>query len=46
MTKERKIFIVVASGGHDTDRHYYDTIKKKRTVEEIARFLRPEETKN
>lgn len=40
----RKIFFVVASGGHDTERHYRDTIKNKRTVEEAAKFLQPNET--
>jgi len=45
MRKERKIFFVVASGGHDTDRHYYETIKNKRTVQEAAQFLQPDEIK-
>jgi hypothetical protein len=44
MTKERKIFFVVATGGQDTDRHYFDTIKTKRTVEEAGRFLSQTET--
>lgn len=39
MTKSRKIFFVVASGGHDTDRHYHDTIEQKRSMPEISRFL-------
>jgi hypothetical protein len=39
MNKTRKIFFVVASGGHETDKHYYDTIERKRTVEEAQRFL-------
>lgn len=43
MNKLRKIFFVVASGGHETDRHYYDTIERKRTVEEAERFLPPKE---
>ncbi len=43
MNKTRKIFFVVASGGQETDRHYYDTIEKKRTVEEAEKFLAPEE---
>ncbi len=43
MIKKRKIFFVVASGGGDTERHYLDTIKNKRTVEEAVRFLKPEE---
>lgn len=43
MQKSRKIFFVVASGGHGTDRHYYDTIERKRTVEEASNFLPPKE---
>ncbi|MBI4093104.1 MAG: hypothetical protein HY420_04235, partial [Candidatus Kerfeldbacteria bacterium] len=43
MKASRKIFFVVASGVHDTDRHYQDTIKHKRTAEEAARFLQPAE---
>lgn len=45
MIKTRKIFFVVATGGQDTDRHYFDTIKTKRTVEEAGRFLSEKETK-
>ncbi len=44
MTNKRKIFFVVASGGHDTDKHYYDTIKQKRTVQEAAQYLASEES--
>jgi len=43
MTKKRKIFFVVAGGGHGTDRHYYDTIKNRRSVEEFGKFLKQEE---
>jgi len=43
MVKKRKIFFVVASGGQDTDRHYSDTIKRKRSIEEAAKFLDSEE---
>jgi hypothetical protein len=43
MNKERKIYFVVASGGHDTERHYFDTIKNRRSVEEAANFLEPKE---
>jgi hypothetical protein len=43
MSRTRKIFFVMAGGGHDTDRHYYETIKNKRTVEEAAKFLSPDE---
>lgn len=35
----------MAGGGHDTDRHYHDTIKNKRSVAEFSRFLKPEESK-
>lgn len=35
----RKIFFIVASGGHDTDKHYHDTIENKRSIEEIKGFL-------
>lgn len=44
MAKTRKIFFVMAGGGHDTDRHYYETIKNKRSVAELAKFLTPEQT--
>lgn len=39
MKKTRKIFFVVASGGHGTDKHYYDTIERKRTTDEAEKFL-------
>jgi len=35
----------MAGGGHETDRHYYETIKTKRSVEEINRFLDSNEEK-
>lgn len=38
----RKIFVTIASGGHDTERHYQDTIQNQRTVDEVAKFLTPE----
>lgn len=44
MAKERKIFFVVASGGHGTDRHYVDTIVKKRTLDEARQFLSSSES--
>jgi len=43
MKKHRKIFLTVASGGHDTDKHYFDTIKTKHTVQKIRSFLSSEE---
>lgn len=39
MSKSRKIFFVMASGGHDTDKHYFDTIKTKRSVRELSKFV-------
>lgn len=33
----------MAGGGHDTDRHYYETIKTKRSVDELRQFLVPSE---
>jgi len=44
MQKQRKIFFTVASGRHETDKHYYDTIKNKRSVDEISQFLSSEES--
>lgn len=35
----RKIFVTIASGGHNTDQHYHDTIKTPRTVKEVASFM-------
>lgn len=32
MSKERKIFFVVASGGYDTDRHFHGTIETNRII--------------
>lgn len=43
MAKERKIFFVVASGGHGTDKHYVDTIVRKRTIDEARKFLQSKE---
>ena len=42
--KKRKIFFVMAGGGRDTDRHYYDTIKNRRAVNEFEKFLNQKET--
>jgi len=43
MGRKRKIFFVLATGGHDTDRHYQDTIKRKRTAEDAQTYLNSEE---
>lgn len=34
----------MAGGGHNTDRHYRDTIKNKRFINEFGKFLSTEET--
>ena len=34
----------MAGGGRDTDRHYYDTIKNRRAVNEFEKFLNQKET--
>ncbi len=41
--KQRKIFFVMAGGGYETDRHYYETIKTKRFVDEFGKFLHQDE---
>jgi hypothetical protein len=35
----RKVFIVVAGGNASAQRHFEDTIQRKRTLEEVRRFL-------
>src|SRR3989338_5545864 len=46
MAKSRKIYFVMAGGGHETDRHYYDTIKTRRSVDEFGKFLKINEVEN
>lgn len=43
MIKSRKIFFVMAGGGHETDQHYYDTIKNRRLVNDFGKFLNQKE---
>lgn len=43
MTKSRKIFFVMAGGGHETDQHYHDTIKNRRLVDDFGKFLNQKE---
>jgi len=43
MAKTRKIFLVVAGGNHDTDRHYQRTIEKKLEMSELKAFLNAKE---
>jgi hypothetical protein len=33
----------MAGGGHETDRHYYDTIKNRRSVEDFGKYLNSSE---
>ena len=35
----KRTFFVVASGGHDTEIHYQETIKNKRSLSEVKEFL-------
>ena len=43
MAKSRKIFFVMAGGGHETDRHYHETIKNRRSVDDFGKFMKPQE---
>ena len=43
MNKSKKIFFVLASGGHETDRHYHDTIKNRRSIDEFGKYLTSDE---
>src|SRR5437867_9882521 len=42
----RKVFLVVAGGNSAAERHFEDTIKRKRTLEEVRGFLPPQEAEN
>ncbi len=42
----RKIFIVVAGGNADAQRHFEDTIQRKRNIAEVKQFLPPEQVNN
>jgi len=42
----RKVFLVVAGGNASAEKHFEDTIKRKRTLEEVRRFLPPQEIDN
>jgi hypothetical protein len=33
----------MAGGGHETDKHFYDTIQNRRSVDEFGKFLAPDE---
>lgn len=42
----RKIFLVVAGGNPSAEKHFEDTIQRKRTLEEVRRFLPSQEIDN
>ncbi len=42
----RKVFIVVAGGNTSAQRHFEDTIQRKRTLNEVRRFLPTQEIEN
>ena len=42
----RKVFLVVAGGNASAQRHFEDTIQRKRTLEEVRRFLPAREIEN
>jgi len=42
----RKVFLVVAGGNASAQRHFEDTIQRKRTLEEVRRFLPSQEIEN
>jgi len=42
----RKVFLVVAGGNASAQRHFEDTIQRKRTLDEVRRFLPSQEIEN
>jgi hypothetical protein len=42
----RRVFLVVAGGNSAAERHFEDTIQRKRTLEEVRGFLPPQEIEN
>jgi hypothetical protein len=42
----RRVFLVVAGGNSAAERHFEDTIKRKRTLDEVRRFLPTREAEN
>jgi hypothetical protein len=42
----RKILLVVAGGNASAQRHFEDTIRRKRTLEEVRKFLPAREIEN
>lgn len=46
MGSSRQIFIVVAGGNRDAERHFVDTIERRRTISEVRNYLPKEELNN
>jgi len=44
--KSRKVFLVVAGGNPAAERHFEDTIQRKRSLDEVRLFLPPQEIEN
>ncbi|KKU20027.1 MAG: hypothetical protein UX30_C0005G0068 [Candidatus Saccharibacteria bacterium GW2011_GWA2_46_10] len=42
----RKIFIVVAGGNPAAERHFEDTIQRKRSIAEVENYLPPDQLNN
>jgi len=42
----RKLFIVVAGGNIEAERHFEDTIQRRRNIDEVRKFLPENETRN
>lgn len=42
----RKVFLVVARGNPSAERHFEDTIQRKRTLQEVRGFLPSQEIEN
>jgi hypothetical protein len=42
----RKVFLVVAGGNASAERHFEDTIQRKRTLDEVRKFLPSREVEN
>lgn len=42
----RNVFLVVAGGHPAAERHFEDTIQRKRTLDEVRRFLPTQEIEN
>jgi hypothetical protein len=42
----RKVFLVVAGGNSSAEKHFEDTIQRKRTLNEVRRFLPSQEIEN